>query len=156
MKTRIEDLVFCKKRFELLKEEIDKYYCSNLYLGQDHLRSFLYDLEKFSKEQVKKINCAEIENRSTKKIILELLKCNNLSGFKNGFNVFKKQVYPNIGKDYYYYIKFPKSIKYISSSFINGFFYELKETKGIQWIKERIIIDCNIEDFNNYALDVLD
>lgn len=78
----------------------------------------------------------------------------SLAGNKFGAEVFENQVV-NVKYDEKYEIIFPERIKYVATSFIQGFFQKFIECFGISGIEDNVEIVTSINDFKKFVVDCL-
>ena len=78
----------------------------------------------------------------------------SLAGNKFGTEVFENQV-ANVKYGEKYEIVFPERIKYVATSFIQGFFQKFIECFGIVGIEDNIEIVSSIKDFKKFIVDSL-
>lgn len=78
-----------------------------------------------------------------------------LAGFPYGKEVYESQVIPKIDLSDYNTIIFPKSIKKVASSFVQGFFSTLVQEIGYQGIKDKITIEASNQELVNDIMDKL-
>ena len=77
-----------------------------------------------------------------------------LAGNRYGLAEFEKQI-KDIDYESNYKIIFPERIKYIATSFIQGFFQKFVETIGISGIEEKVDIESSIENLKQLVIDCL-
>lgn len=78
----------------------------------------------------------------------------SLAGNQYGVSEFDKQI-KNVDYNSEYTIVFPEQIKYIATSFIQGFFKEFVETIGIAGIEQKITIESSINNLKQIVIDSL-
>ena len=78
----------------------------------------------------------------------------SLAGNKFGVAEFEKQI-RDVNYETSYKIIFPERIKYIATSFIQGFFQKFVETIGISGIEEKVEIDSSIENLKQLIINCL-
>ena len=78
----------------------------------------------------------------------------SLAGNKFGVSEFDKQV-KQVDYNSSYKIIFPNRIKYIATSFIQGFFQEFIKTIGISGIEDKVEIESTIENLKQIIIDCL-
>lgn len=81
------------------------------------------------------------------KVILEIDKTiTMLAGYPYGQKVYNEQFKDKVDIYREFTIEFPKQVKKIASSFVQGFFKEIVESIGIQGVEERLIIISGKEE----------
>lgn len=78
----------------------------------------------------------------------------SLAGNRYGLLEFEKQI-KDVDYESNYTIIFPERIKYIATSFIQGFFQKFVETIGISGIEEKVNIESSIENLKQLVIDCL-
>ena len=78
----------------------------------------------------------------------------SLAGNKFGESEFNKQI-KKVDYNSEYTIVFPERIKYIATSFIQGFFKNFVETIGIVGIEEKVTIQSSINNLKQIIVDSL-
>ncbi len=78
----------------------------------------------------------------------------SLAGNQFGVSEFNNQI-KNVDYESEYTIVFPEQIKYIATSFIQGFFKEFVETIGIVGIEQKITIKSSINNLKQIIIDSL-
>lgn len=64
----------------------------------------------------------------------------NLAGYEFGIEIYEEQVKGKIDTNKEFFIEFPKQIKVVASSFVQGFFEEIVNEIGLLATEERAII----------------
>ena len=78
----------------------------------------------------------------------------SLAGNQFGCSEFQKQI-KEVDYDSSYKIIFPMGIKYIATSFIQGFFKSFVETIGITGIEDKVEIESSIKNLKQLIIDCL-
>lgn len=78
----------------------------------------------------------------------------SLAGNKFGVSEFEKQI-KEVKYENKYKIIFPDRIRYIATSFIQGFFQKFVETIGISGIEEKVEVSSSIENLKQLIIDCL-
>lgn len=78
----------------------------------------------------------------------------SLAGNKFGESEFNNQI-KKVDYNSEYTIVFPERIKYIATSFIQGFFKNFVETIGIVGIEEKVTIQSSINNLKQIIVDSL-
>lgn len=75
------------------------------------------------------------------KIILELSDdIVGLAGYEYGQQIYESQVKGNIDINQKFYIEIPSNVRFVASSFVQGFFSQIIDEIGLSSIEERAVI----------------
>lgn len=79
----------------------------------------------------------------------------NLAGYEFGMKIYNEQVKGKIDLNKNFVFVFPKQIRVVASSFVQGFFSEIVEQIGLMATEERTIIESENERFAKSLLEKL-
>ena len=77
-----------------------------------------------------------------------------LASYSYGQQVFNEQV-KDLDYNEKYKIVFPERIELISTSFVQGFFYEFQTVFGLEGILNNVEVISSIPNIKNYCLDCM-